>query len=169
MTGIGTQTSNIKVLKNIIKNLLVLIFLFMFLGCASIMSSDIPIVQLSDKKSRLDKMPRPQFLKKDVKYSMPQWLWRQTQYLGFFLKNEEKKQHKAAVFFMLHNSPDTKITSWYSNKRSAGGKVRVIKSYPISGGYCRTYQTYIKVNNKARHTTNNACKYVGSLSWSFYH
>jgi len=113
-------------------------------------------------------MPTPMFFGDDVKYSMPAFLWRHTQFLRFRLKKEEKKMHKSAVFFMLQSAGNGEIVSWYSDKRLANGKVRVIHSYPISGGYCRTYQAYIKLNGAERHMTNNACKYIGSPSWSFY-
>ena len=114
------------------------------------------------------KMPPPIFFGDDLKYSMPAFLWRQTQFLRFRLKKDEKKMHKSAVFFMLQSAGNGEIVSWYSDKRLASGKVRVIHSYPISGGYCRTYQAYIKLNGTERHMTNNACKYIGSPSWSFY-
>ena len=113
-------------------------------------------------------MPTPMFFGDDLKYSMPAFLWRQTQFLRFRLKKDEKKMHKSAVFFMLQSAGNGEIVSWYSEKRLASGKVRVIHSYPISGGYCRTYQAYIKLNGAERHMTNNACKYIGSPSWSFY-
>ena len=89
--------------------------------------------------------------------------------MRFSLNKEEKKMHQSAVFFMLNDVPNGKIVSWYSKKRLANGKVRVIHSYPISGGYCRTYQAYIKLNGKERHMTNNACKYIGAdQTWVFY-
>ena len=116
----------------------------------------------------LAEMPTPMFFGDDLKYSMPAFLWRQTQFLRFRLKRNEKKMHQAAVFFMLDNAPNGEIVSWYSDKRFSNGHVRVIYSYPISGGYCRQYQAYIKLNGAERHMTNNACKYIGSPSWSFY-
>ena len=116
----------------------------------------------------LIEMPAPIFFGDDLKYSVPAFLWRQTQFLRFRLKKEEKKMHKSAVFFMLESAGNGEIVSWYSDKRQASGHVRVIHSYPISGGYCRTYQAYIKLNGTERHMTNNACKYIGSPSWSFY-
>lgn len=119
-------------------------------------------------KDKIGEMPPPVWLGDDVKYSMPAFLFRGTQFLRFRLKKEEKKMHESAVFFALTNTQNGQIVSWYSKKRLAGGKVRVIHSYPISGGYCRTYQAYIKVKGKERHMTNNACKYVGAPSWSFY-
>ena len=123
---------------------------------------------LIETKGSLGKMPYPTFLGEDLKYSIPTFLWRSTQYMRFRLKKDEKKLHEQAVYFMLDNAANGKIVSWYSDKRLAGGKVRVIHSYPISSGYCRTYQAYIKVNGKERHKTNNACKYMGSSIWLFY-
>ena len=113
-------------------------------------------------------MPTPIFFGDDLKYSMPAFLWRQTQFLRFRLKKEEKKMHKSAVFFMLENVGNGEIVSWYSTKRLVNGKVRVIHSYPTGAGLCRTYQAYIKVNGTKRHMTNNACKKNWSPSWSFY-
>jgi len=121
-----------------------------------------------DADGHIGDMPPPIWLGGDVKYSMTQFVFRRTQFLRFSLKRVEKKMHESAVFFALTSTQNGKIVSWYSKERLAAGKVRVIHSYPISGGYCRTYQAYIKVNGKERHTTNNACKRITSVSWSFY-
>ena len=124
---------------------------------------------LKETEGAFLKMPEPLFLGDDLKYSMPLFFFRKTQFLRFSLSRVEKEQHKAAVFFMLNNTPNGVITAWYSAKRNlVNGKVRIIHSYPISGGYCRTYQAYIKVNGAQRHMTNNACKRITSVAWSFY-
>ena len=124
--------------------------------------------KLAETKGTIGDMPPPIWLGDDPKYSMPAFLFRWTQYMRFSLNKQEKKMHESAVVFALTSTQNGKIVSWYSKTRLAAGKVRVIHSYPISGGYCRTYQAYIKVNGKERHTTNNACKYIGTRSWSFY-
>ena len=122
-----------------------------------------------DTKGTIGEMPDPIMLDlNDLKYSVPAYLFRKTQFLRFRLNKAEKKMHESAVFFALSNAKNGKIVSWYSKERLANGKVRVIHSYGISGGYCRTYQAYIKLNGKERHTTNNACKYINAPSWSFY-
>jgi len=115
-----------------------------------------------------DEMPMPMFLGDDVEYSMPAFLFRSTQYLNFMLKKDEKQMHQSAVFFMLNNAKNGEVVSWYSKKRLASGKVRVIYSYPTGAGYCRQYQAYIKINDKAKHTTNSACKKARAQSWMFY-
>ena len=116
----------------------------------------------------LSEMPAPIWLGDDLEYSMPAFLWRATQFMRFRLNKDEKNMHQSAVFFMLNEAGNGEIVSWYSDKRLANGKVRVIHSYPISGGYCRTYQAYIKLNGAERHMTNNACKRITGNSWTFY-
>jgi len=140
------------------------VLISLLLSTSALAGSNTP----GDTKGHIGDMPEPTWLGDDIKYSMPAFLFRRTQFMRFSLNREEKKLHESAVFFALTNAENGKIVSWYSKKRLANGKVRVIHSYPISGGYCRTYQAYIKLNGKERHTTNNACKYIGSPSWSFY-
>jgi hypothetical protein len=140
------------------------VLISLLLSTSALAGSNTP----GEHRGTIGEMPEPTWLGDDIKYSMPAYLFRRTQFLRFNLNKTEKKLHESAVFFALTNAENGKIVSWYSKERLANGKVRVIHSYPISGGYCRTYQAYIKLNGKERHTTNNACKYIGSPSWSFY-
>ena len=146
------------------KLLKVIIISISILFCTNSFAGNIP----KEANEHIGSMPNPMWLGDDLKYSMPAFLWRHTQYMRMKLNKAEKMQHQSAVYFMLNNAKNGEIVSWYSDKRLASGKVRVIHSYPISGGYCRTYQAWIKLKTKAKHTTNNACKYIGSPSWSFY-
>ena len=122
----------------------------------------------TEHKGIIGDMPEPRLLGDDLKYSMPAYLFRKTQFMRFKLNKTEQKLHESAVFFMLNEVPNGKIVSWYSKERLANGKVRVIHSYQISGGYCRTYQAFIKLNGAERHMTNNACKRITGNSWTFY-
>ena len=130
-------------------------------------SSAVADQKLKEIEGSLSKLPPPVWLEDD-QINFPIFLWRGSQYIRFRLNKAEKKLHKSAVFFMLDNAPNGKIVSWYSDSRLASGKVRVIHSYQISGGYCRTYQAYIQIRQKSRHMTNNACKYIGNDVWVFY-
>ncbi|MBC8435568.1 MAG: hypothetical protein H8D84_01145 [Proteobacteria bacterium] len=122
----------------------------------------------SEVNGSLLEMPTPMYLGDNIESMGMAFLWRSTQYLRFSLNKEEKQMHQSAVFFMLENTKNGEIVSWYSDKRLVNGKVRVIHSYPTGAGICRTYQAYIKVNGTERHMTNNACKKNWSPSWSFY-
>ena len=130
------------------------------------------VVTLNRPNSEIEasslEMPTPIYLGEDVKYSMPAFFWRQSQFMRFRLNKEEKQLHESAVFFMLNNARNGEIVSWYSKKRLVNGKVRVIHSYGTGAGLCRTYQAYIKVNGTERHMTNNACKKSWNITWVFY-
>ena len=122
----------------------------------------------AEMNGSLHEMPTPMFFADEAKYSLPGFFFRQTQFMRFRLNKEEKQLHESAVFFMLDNAKNGEIVAWYSKKRLANGKVRVIHSYPTGDGVCRTYQAYIKVNGKERHMTNNACKNSMNITWAFY-
>ena len=144
--------------------IIALISFWMFLSCATAHE-----LQPGETEGLMgDDMPMPKFLGDEAKYSFPAFLWRNTQYLRFRLKKDEKQMHKSAVFFMLENAQNGEIVSWHSDKRDAVGRVRVIHSFGTGAGLCRTYQAYIKLNGKEKHMTNNACKKIWSPTWVFY-
>ena len=70
-----------------------------------------------DTKGWIGKMPEPQWLGEDLKYSMPAFLFRRTQFMRFSLNRAEKKMHESAVFFALTSTENGRIVSWYSNNR----------------------------------------------------
>ena len=114
-----------------------------------------------------DYMPTPITLGEGYKAQLPAYFWNGIQYLRFSLRTSEKMLHQQSVYHALNNTKNGEVTSWYSKKRLVNGKVRVIHSYPISGGVCRTYQALIKVKGLARHMTNNACKHHSAVTWAF--
>ena len=96
----------------------------LFLFCTQLFAGSVP----KEQNDNLGTIPSPIWLGDDLKFSMPAFLWRHTQYLGYRLNKNEKMQHQSAVFFMLNNAKNGEVVSWYSDKRLAGGKVRVIHS-----------------------------------------
>jgi hypothetical protein len=148
----------------LLKVIIISISFFALTPTVSVAGSSTP----QETKGPLLELPYPTWFGENEAASMTQFAFRYTQFMRFRLKKDEKKEHESAVFFMLDNVPDGEIVSWYSDKRDANGKVRAIHSYPISGGYCRTYQAYIKLNGAERHMTNNACKRITGNSWTFY-
>ena len=108
----------------------------------------------------------PLNLNENIIGATPGFLWNATQYLRFSLTKEEKMMHRSAVCHALNNTRNGEKTYWYSKTRKVGGVVRVIHSYPQSAGYCRVYQSFIKVNGTTRHMTNNACKHM-EYHWRF--
>ena len=71
----------------------------------------------SEHKGTIGGMPEPKFLGDDIKYSMPAYLFRKTQFMRFRLNKTEQKLHESAVFFMLTNAQNGEIVRWYSKKQ----------------------------------------------------
>ena len=57
--------------------------------------------KLKETNGHIGDMPPPIWLGDDLKYSMPAFLFRWTQFMRFSLNKEEKKMHESAVFFAL--------------------------------------------------------------------
>jgi surface antigen len=129
-------------------------------GCSTSANKD----YLAETKGNF--IPMSERLGDEFTSTAPGMLWSTIQYMKFSLNDEEKSQHKEAVYFALNNLEDGKIVHWYSKKNPINGKVRVIYSYPTSTRVCRVYQAFIQVRNYSRHFTNNACSRLGS-GWVF--
>ena len=119
-----------------------------------------------ETEGSLAKMPFPSMLGEAEIWSYPGMMWNAVQYLRFNLNKKEKILHQQAVYHGLNNAGVGEITCWYSKKRLANGKVRVIHQFPTSDGYCRIYQSYIQLNGAERHMTNKACKRL-NYPWRF--
>ena len=116
------------------------------------------IETISETHGKFVDFPKTITLGENQMWSATGMLCNVIKYLRFYLNDEEKKMHQSAVYHSLNNSNNGEITSWYSKERLASGKVRVVHSFPISGGHCRVYQSLITLNGAIRHFTNNACR-----------
>ena len=119
------------------------------------------------KDGFIKKMPKPNYSREGKGWTGD--YWNTKQYVGFVynLSREDKLQHRATVKFVLKNLPDMKIATWYSKKKKAMGKVRVVESLPTGSGYCRYYQVLIQVKKKARTAVYQACKNDWIPGWSY--
>ena len=133
--------------------------LFLIYNCAQGFTS-------SSTQGAIKNLPNPISLNQNEIYDTGKYLWTNTQYLNFFLNNEEKKLHQSSVYHSLNNVPDNEVTKWNYTQNNSLGVVRVIHSYQVSDGYCRIYQALIEVDNSTKHWTNKACK-RGCSNWVF--
>ena len=114
----------------------------------------------------ITKMPKPGFSKRWIGQASDGWTG--LQYVGFAyrLSKEDRLLHRATVRFVLDELPDMKISTWYSRKEKAMGKVRGVQSFPRSAGYCRYYQVLIQVKKKAGTAVYQACKSM-NYNWRY--
>jgi len=152
------------------KVITILSSLFILTSCAGVGGN-----YIKETEGTFLNFPEPVTLGENQLWSAPAMLWSHIQYLRFSLNDEEKKMHQSAVYHALNNAANGEITGWHSRDRLAQGKVRVIHSFPISGGRCRVYQSFIELNGTSRHWTNNACKGLqfrdgsSKYEWKFLH
>ena len=89
-----------------------------------------------------------------------------TNALKFNLNQKEIDLHTNAIHVALNNTRNGEIVSWHNGERLSSGDVRVVSTYyKKTGGYCRIFQSYIKLNGAEKHTTKNVCK-VNNV-WQF--
>ena len=135
----------------------------------------VPAKKVDHKKIILNEnyMPDPKFKNQKGQYTDVFYSFNPRQFLDFRFWNltgfssREQKQHKDAVYFALDNAEDFEVVSWYSDKRNAGGKIRVVFTHPVNAGICRDYQVQLHIKKRVRAKTLTACKHIGSLGWSF--
>ena len=148
-------------------HLIVLISLLFVANCSSLTSTLETKPVETPSEGFITKMPKPDFSKRWIGQASD--VWTGLQYVGFAyrLSKEDRLLHRATVQFVLDELPDMKISTWYSRKEKAMGKVRAVQSFPRSAGYCRYYQVLIQVKKKARTAVYQACKYMGSSHWIY--
>ena len=89
-----------------------------------------------------------------------------TNALKFNLNQKEINLHTKAIHVALNNTRNGEIVSWHNGERLSSGDVRAVSTYyKKTGGYCRIFQSYIKLNGAEKHTTKNVCK-VNNV-WQF--
>ena len=147
------------------KVITVLTSLLLLVNCTSAGVQNVSVTP-KETDGALAKMPYPMMLGEGEIWSAPGMLWNGVQYMRFNLNKDEKSQHQQAVYHSLENGEIGQITAWYSKKRPANGKIRVVGQFPTSDGYCRIYQSYIQLNGAQRHMTNKACKRL-TQPWIF--
>ena len=88
-----------------------------------------------------------------------------TNALKFNLNQKEIDLHTNAIHVALNNTRNGEIVSWHNGERLSSGDVRVVSTYYKKTGYCRIFQSFIKLNGAEKHTTKNVCR-VNNV-WQF--
>jgi surface antigen len=81
-----------------------------------------------------------------------------TKALKFNLNQKEIDLHTNAIHVALNNTRNGEIVSWHNGERLSSGDVRVVSTYYKKTGYCRIFQSYIKLNGAEKHTTKHVCR-----------
>ena len=138
----------------IIKNLLLLIYSLILIGCTNTnhTKTDKKILDYETYGSPINSIygsPSASILLLTIDIS---------NYLRFNLNKKEIDLHANSIQVALNNTSNGEIVSWHNGERLSSGKVRVVSTYYKNEKYCRIFQSYIKLNGAENHTTKHVCR-----------
>ena len=138
----------------IIKNLLLLIYSLILIGCTNTnhTKTDKKILDYKNYGSPINSIygsPSSSILLLTIDIS---------NYLRFNLNKKEIDLHTNSIQVALNNTSNGEIVSWHNGERLSSGKVRVVSTYYKNEKYCRIFQSYIKLNGAEKHTTKHVCR-----------
>ena len=138
----------------IIKNLLLLIYSLILIGCTNTnhTKTNKKILDYETYGSPINSIygsPSASILLLTIDIS---------NYLRFNLNKKEIDLHTNSIQVALNNTSNGEIVSWNNGERLSSGKVRVVSTYYKNEKYCRIFQSYIKLNGAENHTTKHVCR-----------
>ena len=83
------------------------------------------------------------------------------------LSSADQKQHIKTVIFAASNLETGATAEWTNPDNGTAGRVRIVMTKPVQGGYCRMLFTQVEKDNTIRDYTEWACKTIDSKFWTF--
>lgn len=84
------------------------------------------------------------------------------------LTGEDKKKHTQTVIFAAANLDTGSVTEWYNPDTNTGGRIYIVMTKPVQGGFCRLLFTQVEKDGNIRDYSEYACKTMDSRFWTFY-
>lgn len=97
-------------------------------------------------------------------FSMSVNLYRQ---LTGSLSKEDKETHIKTVIFAVSTLDNGQIAEWSNPANGTAGRVKIVLTKPVQGGYCRQIYTLVEKNNDIREYNEFACRTLDSQFWTF--
>lgn len=88
-------------------------------------------------------------------------------FLSSQLDSEDQQTHTMTVIFAMENADNGEISIWHNPKNNAAGRVRVILTYPVQGGYCRQFVSEVRMGKNVREFNETGCQTMDSRFWNF--
>jgi len=79
----------------------------------------------------------------------------------------DRDTHVMTVIHAMQNLDNGEIAEWYNPEKNTAGRVQVVMTYPVQGGYCRKFFTEVRIGSTVRDYTETGCKTMDSLYWNF--
>lgn len=88
-------------------------------------------------------------------------------FFGSKLDFEDRQTHTMTVIFAMENADNGEISVWYNPKNDTAGRVRVLMTQPVQGGFCRKFVSEIRIGKTYREYNETGCKTIDSRFWNF--
>ena len=83
------------------------------------------------------------------------------------LNSEDTLTHTKTVIFAANNLDTGRTVEWSNPNNGTAGRVRVVMTKPVQGGYCRMLFTQVEKDHTIKDYTEWACKTIDSKFWTF--
>ena len=83
------------------------------------------------------------------------------------LDTVDQETHTMTVIHAMQNLDNGEITQWYNPAKDTAGRVQVVMTYPVFGGYCRKFFTEVRIKDNIREFSETGCKTMDSPYWNF--
>jgi surface antigen len=83
------------------------------------------------------------------------------------LSSEDTETHIETVLFAMNNVENGELVQWHNTKDKVSGRIKVILTMPVSGGYCRQFFTEINKNGSIKEYNEIGCRTIDSRFWTF--
>lgn len=83
------------------------------------------------------------------------------------LSGEDRETHTMTVIHAMETLENGEDAVWYNQRERTAGKVRIVMTYPVQGGYCRKFFTQVQINEKVRDYSETGCRTMDTPYWIF--
>lgn len=83
------------------------------------------------------------------------------------LSSEDRDTHTMTVIHALETLENGEDAVWYNQREKTAGKVRIVMTYPVQGGYCRKFFTQVQINEKIQDYSETGCRTMDTPYWIF--
>lgn len=83
------------------------------------------------------------------------------------LSSEDRDTHTMTVIHAMETLENGEDAVWYNQREKTAGKVRIVMTYPVQGGYCRKFFTQVQINENVRDYSETGCRTMDTPYWIF--
>jgi hypothetical protein len=83
------------------------------------------------------------------------------------LARHDRETHIKTIIFAAGSLDNGQVAVWSNPENRTAGRVKVVLTKPVQGGYCRLLYTEVEKGDRVREYSEYACKTIDSQYWSF--